>query len=208
MPHRSRLAAAVFITVAAALTLSPQAVRPAALAAQPDFSAGVQGTVTDSLTGFPVAGASVSAAELELSAATDASGHFEWRSIPLLQESLPVTMTITAAGYGDWTIQNARLVAADTLIVTAELSAAPTVVVIPAPDPNRTDWPSPNASEVGALADQSRLPLPSTIRVRVTGWGHCDLGRPYTVDSTQNKVSLDACSAMRPSRRNQRIYWL
>ena len=30
----------------------------------------------------------------------------------------------------------------------------------------------------------------------------------YPIDSTQNKVSWDACSAMRPSRRNQKIYWL
>src|SRR5574341_816561 len=152
-------------------------------AVQSTFDADVEGTVSDQLTGLPVAGASVRVAGLELSAATDASGHFGWRGVPLVQETLPVTITIAAPGYGDWTIQNARLVAADTLILTVELGASPTVVVVPLPDPNRADWPSPDGSIVGALADQSNLPVPSTIRVRVTGWPYCDTSRPYSVQT-------------------------
>jgi len=180
MGYRLRRFVFPLVTILAALALSPRPGVFATPAAQSTFDADVEGTVTDQLTGLPVAGARVSVAELGLSAATDAGGHFGWRDAPLAQETLPVTITITAPGYGDWTIQNARLVAADTLILTVELSASPTVVVVPLPDPNRADWPSPD-DLVTALADQSNLPVPNTIRVRVTGWAYCDLSRPYTV---------------------------
>ncbi len=182
MSHRFRQIVLPLFAALAFLALLPRPGVFATPAVQFAFYADLEGAVSDPLTGLPVVGASVSVIELGLSASTDASGHFRWRDVPLVQETLPVTITITAPGYGDWTIQNARLVAADTLILAVELSASPTVVVVPFPDPNRADWPSPDGS-VGALADQSNLPVPSTIRVRVTGWPYCDTGRPYTVQT-------------------------
>jgi hypothetical protein len=181
MVNRRRLALVGPIIILSVLALWPQFSASATPASQSAFYADVEGTVTDQLTGFPVARASVAVADLGLSAVAGPDGRFALQNVPVPQTTLPITLTITAPGYGEWTIQNARLVAEDTLILTAALGDAPTVIVVPPPDPHRADWPSPDEL-VSALADQSNLPVPLTIRVRVTGWGHCDLSRPYTVE--------------------------
>jgi len=148
----------------------------------------VQGQVTDKITGQPVSGARISAPGFGLAAVTDADGAFTWRDILLPGTVTPTTITITADGYGDWTIQDVRLLAGDTLILTAELSAAPTHILVPPPRAERPDWPEQEnflgllPGQGGHTADQ---PLPASIRVRVTGYPHCDTSRPYTVEEVE-----------------------
>jgi hypothetical protein len=152
--------------------------------------ANVEGQVTDKVTGQPVAGAQVLAADEGLSASTDGAGRFRWQAIPLSQSSLPITITISADGYGSWTIEDVRLRAGDTLILSAELSAAPTLIVVPPPRAEAPDWPDVSGDKVlGGLsaAALSDLSLPSTIRVRVTGYAYCDLTREYTVETVDFK---------------------
>src|SRR5688572_12881896 len=92
------------------------------VAAQTAFSTNVHGTVTGAHTGRPIAGAQVTAANLNLSAITDAAGQFAWSAIPLPQAIFTTTITITASGFGNWTMQNVRLQADDTLLLTPQLS--------------------------------------------------------------------------------------
>jgi hypothetical protein len=179
---RSRWVAIVLITALLLLALPSQAAAPAAFALPSGLYAAAQGIVTDQLSGLPVAGANVVIQDSGLAATADAGGHFSLGDIPLSQETLPVTITITAPGFADWTIQNARLVAADTLILTAALGASPTMIVAPPSASDRTDWPSPDGLQ-SLSGDQSNLPLPSIIRVRVTNWPYCDTSRAYTVQT-------------------------
>lgn len=162
------------------------------VSAQTAFSTNVQGTVTEAATGRPVAGAQVHAANLNLSAVTDAGGQFIWNVIPIPQATFTATITITAPGFGDWTIQDVRLQANDTLLLTPQLSTSPAVIVAPLPRSERPELPQdqPPPGFIQALADQSNVPLPATIRVRVTGWGHCDLSRPYTVQTIDFRTYL------------------
>lgn len=143
-------------------------------------TAGVQGYVTDARTGRPVAGAHVAAWDGRLRAVTNVAGQFAWQ-VPLAEPSVPVTLTVSAAGYGAWTITNLRLVADDTLLLTAPLEERPVITAMPALDAARPA-PAELLEAWGALAlDPASAPLPETIRVRVTNWPHCDLSRPYTV---------------------------
>jgi hypothetical protein len=163
------------------------------VSAQTGFVTNVQGTVTEARTGRPIAGAQVKVANLNLAAVTDAGGQFAWNAIPLPQATFTTTITITAPGFGNWTMQDIRLQADDTLLLTPQLSASPTVVVAPLPRGERPEAPpdQPPPGFVQALAlDQTNVPLPATIRVRVTGWAHCDTSRPYTVETIDFRTYL------------------
>jgi len=163
------------------------------VSAQTTFSTNIQGTVTEARTGRPIAGAHVQVANLNLSALTDAEGQFAWNAIPLPQSTITTTITLTAAGFGNWMLQDVRLQADDTLLLTPQLSASPTVVVAPLPRAERPALPQdqPPADRMQILAgDQSTVPLPATIRVRVTGWPHCDTSRPYTVQTIDFRTYL------------------
>jgi hypothetical protein len=84
-----------------------------------------------------------------------------------------------------WTLQAVRVVADDTLYLTAELGPLP--VTARAPDPAARESPPLSVAAelddplLSAGLDQTGLPLPAFIRVRVTGYAHCDLKRPYEV---------------------------
>ncbi len=147
--------------------------------------ADVEGRVTNA-AGQPIPGAQVDLPAYGLTAITDAAGRFAWHALSLGQDHVLTTITITAAGYGDWTIQDVRLVSDDTLILTPELGPDPVTVVMPPPRLDRPDvTPSQLAAALlDALAeDQTSLPLPPAIRVRITGQLNCDLGLPYTVET-------------------------
>jgi len=149
-------------------------------------SARVEGSVTDEATGMPVPGAFISAPALGLQATSDSAGRFAWSGIPIAGDYLPTTITITASGYGTWTIEDVRLVPDDTLILTAALSADPRTIVVPPPRAERPDFPSSQLAAAlldSLLHDQTAAPLPPTIRVRVTGNPYCDTSRPYTVQT-------------------------
>jgi len=167
----------------------------------PTFFANLRGTVTDQVTGLPLPGARVLVPDLSLSTLTDSAGRFAWDALPLVYPIFTTTITITASGYGAWTIQNVRLLAADTLSLTAALAGSPTLIVQPPPISEdasaRTGGYSTGEShpclarhgrrqtcpDTSLAADQSNVPPPLTIRVRVTGWPYCDTSLPYTVQT-------------------------
>jgi len=149
--------------------------------------ANVQGTVVDASTGQAIPGAWVRAPALDLTVITDSQGGFSFSGIPLADPSLPTVFEIDAPGYGRWTIQDVRLVAGDVLYLDAELGPDPVVIVVPPPRAVSPDWPAEVVEQAlrvqGAAAPLAAdAPLPATIRVRVTGYPHCDISRPYTVE--------------------------
>jgi tartrate-resistant acid phosphatase type 5 len=149
----------------------------------------VRGTVLDSETGMPVAGALVTAPDFSLQTATDAAGRFGWPTITLDSDAVPTVIEVTADGYGAWRIEDVRFRRGDTLILDVSLEIDPVTIVVPGPRP-ADGWPT---FPMGGAAldlpqhDQSQLPLPPTVRVRVTGYAYCDLARPYTVQAIDFK---------------------
>jgi len=149
--------------------------------------ADVQGTVVDASTGQPIPGAWVRAPALDLTVITDSQGGFTFSGIPLAEPSLPTVFEIDAPGYGRWTIQDVRLVAGDVLFLDAGLGPDAVLIVVPPPRAVSPDWPAGVVEQAlrvqGAAATLAAdAPLPATIRVRVTGYPHCDISRPYTVE--------------------------
>jgi len=149
--------------------------------------ANVQGTVVDASTGLAIPGAWVRAPALDLTVITDSHGRFAFSGIPLVEPSLPTDFEIDAPGYGRWTIQDVRLVAGDVLYLDAELGEDQVVIVVPPPRAESPDWPAEAVEQAlqvqGAAGSLTAdAPLPATIRVRVTGYAHCDISRPYTVE--------------------------
>jgi len=181
-----RIGLAVVLVIAAAamcFTLD-------AAIAQSGSGANVRGTVVDAETGSPIAFAQVTDLSLGLTTQTDHAGRFSFNNIDLDESSLPTTISISAAGYGDWTIQNVRLIVNDTLLLNVELSEEPQIIVVPQVPVDRSDIIE---SAQGARQDMAPAlaptwdPLPTTIRVRVTGYAYCDLSRPYTVETIDFK---------------------
>ncbi len=147
-------------------------------------TAAIEGQVVDGDTQRPVAGATVSAAGLGLQTHTGPDGRFAWPGIPLGSENVPETISVTADGYGTWTIQEVLVRLDDTLILTVELASQPVTIAVPTMGDIDRAWSREQLARPlleGSTADQSNLPLPSSIRVRVTGYPYCDLTRPYTV---------------------------
>ncbi len=82
-------------------------------------------------------------------------------------------------------MENAPLLAADTLILNVELGPDPVILRIPPPHQSRTSGgrtPAGGGAAPQAPADDLNLPLPDFIRVRVSGGNyHCDTSADYTV---------------------------
>lgn len=127
---------------------------------------------SDEATGEPVAGAHVAVAELGLEGETDGEGRLSWRSLSIPQAEFAITVTVRAAGYGEWRLVNVRLLADDTLIVKPALGPEPYVSYVPPPRAEEPIWPEPFEMEAQLareydLAYASR-PLPRNIRVRLS----------------------------------------
>ena len=149
----------------------------------------VQGTVLDAATGMPVPGAIVRAPGFSLETATDAAGRFGWSGIALASDAVPAVVEVTADGYGAWRIENVRLRVDDTLILDVSLGAQPVTIIVPdeRPADGWPTFPTGTAALDTLLDNQSGLPLPSTIRVRITGNRYCNLSLPYTVETIDFK---------------------
>jgi glucose/arabinose dehydrogenase len=176
----ARLWTALGVLGAALVSLSQG---PGAAQAQSGTDAAIRGIVTDVTSGAPVAGAQVSVPALGLSTTTGGSGRFDWDSIALSQFSQNVTVEVRASGYGEWILRDAWLVQADALQLDVSLGIDAVEIVIPPARPETREEPV-EGDLVGRVAGSSHqldAPLPSTIRVRVTGYAYCDLDRPYTV---------------------------
>ncbi len=155
-------------------------------------SARVEGRVSDSTDGAPIAGAVIAVPSLGLSTVSDADGMFRFSGIGIDGESLSTTITAAAAGYGDWTLQDVRLILGDTLILEIQLGPSPTLIVVPPPRGEIPAFPALQLAQAfqvegGGGLSQLELPLPATIRVRVTGYPYCDTTRPYTVETLDFK---------------------
>ena len=153
-------------------------------------TAQVEGRVSDSADGTAVAGAAIGIPSLGLSTISGADGTFQLGGVSLEGESLETIITASAAGYGDWTLQGVRLIPGDTLILDIQLGPSPTVIVVPPPRGEIPDFPALQLAQGfqgGAGLSQLELPLPATIRVRVTGYPYCDTTRPYTVETLDFK---------------------
>ena len=158
--------------------------------AQTGQGADVRGTVIDSASGSSVGFAQISVEPLGLSTQTDSAGRFLFNDIDIAETFVYANISVTAPGYGEWIIQDVRLVTNDTLILNVELNDEPVTITVPRLPAER---PALSESERGAAApdppldDHSLLPIPTTIRVRVTGYAYCDLSRPYTVETVDFK---------------------
>ena len=189
--NRARLGRGLALGIGA-LALLLLSGRPAPATAAPPLQAStgaVQGTVLDADTGMPVPGALVQAPGIGLQSTTDTAGRFVWPAIPLEAGAVPTFVEVTAEGYGAWRIEDVRFRLGDTLILDVTLGAEPVTLVVPGPRA-ADGWPT---FPMGGAAldipqhDQSGLPLPTTIRVRVTGYAYCDTTRPYTVQTIDFK---------------------
>ncbi|MGD8732724.1 MAG: metallophosphoesterase, partial [Anaerolineales bacterium] len=145
----------------------------------------IEGTVTDAQTGAPIAGAHVEVLELGLDTTTASDGNFNWNGLSPSRSITELTILVNAAGYGEWRLEGARLLAEETLIIEAELEDKPITISVPPPSNER---PAGFAAEsdvvrmLQALGGAEDIPIPATIRVRVTGYAYCDLSRDYTVE--------------------------
>jgi hypothetical protein len=153
--------------------------------AQSSPATNIEGLVTDARTGVPINGAHVEVIELGLNATTGNDGTFAWRGLSPSQAVTELTVLVSASGFGDWRLEGARLLAEETLIIEADLKDQPVTISVPPPSNER---PAGFAAEsdviamLQALGGAEDIPLPSTIRVRVTGYAYCDLSRDYTVE--------------------------
>ncbi len=150
----------------------------------------LRGQVVEGASGMAVSGAQVRVDDLGLAGVTDAEGRFSWDDIPMNEEILPVTVRVTAEGFGEWAIVNVRLVRNDTLILSVELGDEPVNTVLPEGLPDRSDLPDLDEwiEDQGPLpGDNLNDPLPETIKVRVTKglvgstWPHCSHPTDYVV---------------------------
>ncbi|MEE8120256.1 MAG: LamG-like jellyroll fold domain-containing protein, partial [Anaerolineales bacterium] len=172
--------AAVFILA----TLTP-VLLPAT--AQSPLTAAIHGYVTAETTGDPIPGAQVAIPILGLQATTNSAGEFSWEGIMLDDDVEPVTVHITAQNFGEWTLQDVRVLRDETLIIKAKLEKSPVTIVI-APPSNERMLPPDSLTVMGAaesggpIGAPGDFPIPDTIRVRVTGNPYCNTTIPYTVE--------------------------
>jgi hypothetical protein len=151
-----------------------------------DTSARIEGQVFEKSSGNTISGATIQIPEFGLSTLSDANGRFSWSEIQIPASVHPTKITVAADNFGLWTIEGVRLIASDTLLLEARLGNQPVAIVVP--EPNLERAPEERQSELSnqafaAFADHSNSPLPETIRVRVTGYAYCDLGRAYDVET-------------------------
>lgn len=164
-----------------AVTLAILVHTPAFLA-QGVWNGDLQGTVVDASTQSPVPNAQIQVQELDKTLYADENGQFQWEDIPLPEVLLPVTVVVTADGYGEWRIEGVPLRAADTLILNVKLGPEP--ILIQMPDPRQQAPGEYRRQDILNLQDSLIIgppypQLPETITVRVFGppYSPCDPNR-------------------------------
>ena len=184
--YRSKFLSAALVLAAVFLLaiLTPAAI---SATAQSSLTAAIRGYVTAEATGDPIPGAQVTIPLLGLQTTTNSAGEFSWEGILLDDDVEAVTVLITAQNFGDWTLQDVRVLRDETLIIKAKLKPGPVMIVIPPPSKERPLPPESIAAmgaaefggPIGAAGD---FPIPDTIRVRVTGNAYCNTSIEYTVE--------------------------
>jgi hypothetical protein len=146
---------------------------------------GIEGQVRDAGTGLAVANATIEIPALGLNTQSNSQGEFSWSGLSITGDSQAVIVQISAPGYGDWTLENVRILRAETLILDAELKDTPQTITVPPPSSERPAGFAgagdivPMLRALGAAED---IPIPETIRVRVTGNAICNLSIQYNVE--------------------------
>ncbi|MCJ7823943.1 MAG: metallophosphoesterase [Anaerolineales bacterium] len=150
-----------------------------------DEPTAIQGQVRDAGSGVVVADALIEIPALGLSTRSNSRGEFSWSGLSISGDYQAVTVQIQAVGYGNWTLENVRILRAETLILEAELKDTPQTITVPPPS-NERPMGFAAAAEMApmlfAMGGAEDIPIPETIRVRVTGNPYCNLSLPYTVE--------------------------
>ncbi len=146
----------------------------------------VKGSVVSKITGNPIPAAIIDLPEFGISTYSDSDGQFNFISIALPEEITPTTISIRASGFGNWRIEGVRLVADDTLLLKAQLEESPVTIIVPEISPHRDfslAFLQANALSLAPLQSQMDVPLPETIRVRMTSnVATCNMDAPYTIE--------------------------
>jgi len=155
---------------------------------QTSYIAHLEGYITSERDHSPVQNARISITPLEEIIYSDSNGYFSLENIVINEKILPITVMIEAEGFGTWTLRDARLLANDTLIITAVLSDSDYTDIVPAPRANNPLETYPiqdviTLSSTNLINDLSvDQPIPQNIRVRVAGYPyHCDTDRDYEI---------------------------
>jgi len=150
-----------------------------------DEPTAIQGQVSDAGSGVAVADALIEIPALGLSTRSNSRGEFSWNGLSISGDFQAVTVQIQATGYGNWTLENVRILRAETLILEAELKDTPQTITVPPPS-NERPMGFAAAAEMApmlfAMGGAEDIPIPETIRVRVTGNPICNLSLNYTVE--------------------------
>jgi len=145
----------------------------------------IEGSVVSKNTGVPIPSALIELPAFGLSTYSDQAGRFHFSAISLPEQIVPTTISIKAPGFGDWRIEGVRLVANDTLLLDAELEITPITIVVPDIHPdrdNKSELLQASTLQLAPTLSQLNLPLPETIRVRITNnVAVCNLQANYTV---------------------------
>lgn len=149
--------------------------------------ANMQGEVKGAMTHQLIPGAKVAVLDLGLETVTSDSGLFSFTPIALAGTMIPITVTVTAPGYGVWQYSNLYLIANDTLILDVNLEITPISYTFTKPRAElggcqlNTPLPQLTPQMIAALQGVS---LPETIRVgrQSSGWPNCQGGTFTQVD--------------------------
>jgi len=147
--------------------------------AAPAWTTAVEAKVVDGHTGIAIPGAHVSIPMLAVSAWTNSKGITVLDTIPLTSPVYTATISVSAPGYGDWTLQNVWLYAENPLRLNARLEPLPVVVVAPSPRALTGEPHYDSRPAVGQISPpESGLYPPTTIRVGITGQTTCTVPPP------------------------------
>ncbi|MCK5316631.1 MAG: carboxypeptidase regulatory-like domain-containing protein, partial [Anaerolineales bacterium] len=102
-----------------------------------DEPTAIQGYVYDAGSGVAIADALIEIPALGLSTRSNSRGEFSWSGLSISGDFQAVTVQIQAAGYGNWTLENVRILRAETLILEAELKDTPQTITVPPPSNER-----------------------------------------------------------------------
>ena len=155
--------------------------------AQDGYFANLEGYLVSKADNFPVQNAAINIFPLGEIIFSDENGYFSLENIPIPEQSLQTKIIIKAAGFGEWVLQDVRLVANDTLIIHPRLTTDPFLSIVPPPRSTNPELPPQELftnSSILTTADLSAdQPIPRKIRVRISGYSyHCDTDRDYVVE--------------------------
>jgi hypothetical protein len=156
--------------------------------AQDHYFANLQGHITSKRDQSPIHSAKIYISPLDIYLSSGENGDFALSGIMIHDVAVPITLTITAVGYGEWVLKDVRLVANDTLILKPQLSTKPYLSIVPPPRSHYQDYSTHDTefSTIQAPLSTNDLsagqPIPKNIRIRVAGYPyHCDTDRDYDI---------------------------